>query len=431
MRRGRRLLFAIVLPTLLAACDEPPPATTAPPTSAGPACPAASVDVPATGGFPSSSVIERRVRELVARDFDRDACLVRVVARRDSMRIEASHEGETVRAVLASSMGSPSESLAPHVAARRLLGTLLDAHVEGALSNGRGVALVFSDHAAICYRAAAADASCVRTTAVLGFESVTEPSRGTLLVRALEAPDAARGTEWELSVADTTTLTTRSAPLQPGRSLGTPPPDPDRFARVRSASSEGAAAVREPAAEGVAEAMPPGATTVRLDARSAGTARLFLLSRCEGLLAHCVSIVARREGSTLRVAPSFATDPARIDAVEDASALAPGALRVRVLEEGFHEASASELYVVPADEQLAAHQVVLGTETERGEGETITEGCYRTPTIEAPGRVRLADARGWSGTHSEARGWNVVPSRTCAPEEVQCLEPASGFGPCP
>lgn len=414
----------------LVGCGEPS-ASSVPATSTEPTCPAASVDVPTTAGYPSSEVLERRVRELVTRDFDAHACVVRVVARRESMLVEASHEGETIRARVSASLGSPTESLAPHVAAHRLLHTLIDASAESALSTGRIVALSFSDHGAICYRAVGQDAQCVRTAPVLGFDAATEPSVRRVIVRALSALSASMGTESELLLGDAATLTVRTGPLQPARALGTPPPELDRFARVRAADAEAATVAAEPAAQSLAQAMPPGASTVRLDTRTIGATRVALLSRCEGMIPHCVSMVATREGATLRIAPSFASDPARIDAVEDAAALAPGALRVRIREAGFHEGSASELFVLATGGALDVHAIALGSETERGEEETITEGCYRTLAIEAPSRVRLSDAHGWSGSRSDARGWRVVPSTTCAPEAVMCLDAAAGFAPCP
>jgi hypothetical protein len=374
-------------------------------------------------------VLARRVGELVTRDLDAHACVVRIVARRESMLIEASHEGETIRAHLASSLGSPTESLAPHVAAHRLLHTLLDAHAADVLSTGRIVALGFADHTAICYRAVGQDPACVRSAPVFALDSASEPSVRRVIVRALASPDS--GAESELLLGDATTLTVRTGPLQPARALGTPPPEPDRFLRVRTASAEAATAVPEPAAQPLAQAMPPGASTVRLETRTLGSTRVVLLSRCEGMIAHCVSIVATRDATTLHVAPSFASDPARIESVDDAGAFAPGALRVRIREAGFHEGSASDLFVLTSGGALDVHAIALGSETERGEEETISEGCYRALTVEGPNRVRLSDAHGWSGSRSDARGWRVVASTTCAPEAVMCLDAAAGFGPCP
>ncbi len=425
MRHGL-LLFAI----LAAGCGESSSAPATTTTSSDPTCAAPSVDVPAESGYPNRALIERRARELVTRDVDAHACLVRVVVRRERMLVEASHQGRTIRAWLAGSAGTPTESLAPHVAAHQLLRTLLDAGVESVVSNGRGVALGFADHGVVCYRAVGRDPDCVRTTSVFAFDTVTEPSARLLVVRSLSDPSTTNGAEWELAFGDATTLAIRSGALQSSRPIGTPPPELDRFARVHASTSEAGTVAREQAAQPLAQAMPIGATTVRLETRTVGTTRVVLLSRCEGMIAHCVSVVATGQGATWAVAPSFATDPARIDTAQDASALAPGALRVRIREAGFHEASTSELFVVMAGSDLSAHEIALGGETARGDEETITEGCYRTLSIEAPSRVRLSDAQGWSGSHSEARGWNVVTSHTCAPEVVLCLDPASGFGPC-
>lgn len=419
----------LVCAVLVLACGESA-APAAPPTSAAPACAAPRVDVPAAAGLPSSEQLARRLQEIVARDFDADACLVRAVVRSETVLVEATHGTETVRARLASSMGSPTESLAPHVAAARRLRSLLDAGVESALSSGRGVALGFSDHAALCYRAVGSDPTCVRADPVRAFDSVTEPSVRRLVVRALSDPEASTGVEWELTLGDASALSARTGPMQPARALGAPPPEPDRFVRVRSASARDATPTPDTGAAATAASMPPGAATVRLETREAGGTRVLLFSRCEGMLAHCASIVGAGEGGALRLSASFASEPARIDAVEDASAFAPGALRVRVREAGFHEASASELVLVTRGDALAAHEVALGRETERGEEETVTEGCYRSLTLEAPSRARLSDPRGWSGSHTDARGWHVVPSTTCASESVLCLDPEAGFGPC-
>jgi hypothetical protein len=428
--RPSHRLDALVLVLALFGCDEPAPAPAPPPAPTGPTCPAATVDVPAAGGFPTSEILERRARELVTRDYGADACVARVVVRRETFLLEATREGETIRAQLAASMGSPTESLAPHVAAQQLLRSLLDANVESAMSSGRGVALGLPDHAAACARTVDQPAVCVRTAPVLAFDSVTEPAPGLLVIRSLTAPSGARGAEWELAFTGARSLTTREGPIPAASPLGMPPPPPDRFARVHGAESPASPLALDEAAQTIAEAMPRGAITVRLETRSVGATRVIVLTRCEGMLAHCVSVVATREGTTPRVAPSFATDPARIDFADDASAFSPGALRVRIVEAGFHEGSASELFVVPSGSELRVHEVSLGHETERGDEETITEGCYRTLAIEAPHRVRLSDARGWSGSRSDARGWHVATNRTCALDQALCLDEASGFGPC-
>lgn len=411
---------------MLAACGDEPSAPPPPPSS-GPTCPPARIELPSEPGYATSAAIERRLSEMVTRDVDSSACVVRVVGRHESLLVEVSHAGETIRARLAAPSGVPTETLAAHVAAHRLLRALLDAHVENAVVNGRGVALGLGDHAAICYRSAGGDPQCVRTEAVLAFESITEPSVRRLVTRALTSPTAA--VEWELVLGDDATFATRRGSLLPGRALGAPPPDVDRFTRVRTASSEASTPTPDHAAETIASAMPLGAATVRLETRSVRSTQLVMLSRCEGLLAHCSTLVATREGTTLRFAPSFTTDPARLDAVEDASTFAAGALAVRIVEAGHHEDSASELFVTPWAGALGLESIALGHETEHGEGDTITEGCYRTLTIEGPARVRLSDPHGWSGSHSGARGWNVVASRTCTAEATLCLA-ANGFEPC-
>jgi len=99
--------------------------------------------------------------------------------------------------------------------------------------------------------------------------------------------------------------------------------------------------------------------------------------------------------------------------------------------EGFTTASRREAFLTPAGTDMRAHLVSLGSETERGDEEVITEGCYRTLSIEGPGRVRLSEARGWSGTRTDGRGWRVAANRTCAPDADLCLDPVSGFAPCP
>lgn len=419
----------VFLFVLLAACGGEPGGAPPPTSEASPACPDAAITLPSERGYATAAQIQRRLGDAIERDVGQGACLVRVTGEHDALLVEASHEGETIRARLAAPSGMPTETLGPHVAAQRLLRTLLEAHVESALSSGRGVGLGLGDHGALCYRAAGADPECVRTPSLVALDTLTEPSVRHLVVRAVDAPD--HGVEWELTLGDAAALSTRTGPLAAGRALGDPPPDLDRYVRVRSASAAVAPPTPESAAVAVAAALPTGAGLVRMETRSLGATRVVLLSRCEGLLAHCVSVVATGSGTSLRVAPSFATDPARIEAVEDAAALAAGALRVRIREAGYHEASASDLFVWPAGEGIDVRAVALGSETERGEDEVITEGCYRSLTIEAPGRVRLSAPSGWSGSRSDARGQHVSQSHTCAAEEVRCLDASGGgFGPC-
>jgi hypothetical protein len=425
MRRMlRTACVASSLFVLIGCGDEAAP----PPTTVVDPCGPAYVVAPPSAGVSSAEAIERNLRGLVRRDFDPHACLTRVVARRDSVYLEASHEGETIRARLAASGGVSTESLAGHVAAPRLLRTLLDAHVESVVSNGRGVAIGLGDRSAVCYRAAGADPRCIAAPSVRGFDSITEPSAHRLVVRALGAEDG--GLEWEIDLGDAASFVTRSGRLAAARTLGSPPPEPDRFARVHSAATQTGSIAPEPAGTPIATAMPTGAATVRLETRTIGSTRLVVLSRCEGLLAHCVTVIGTGAAGSFSLAPTFATDPASIDDAAAADAFGPGALRVRLIEEGHHEGAASEVFVTTANGVLDANVVAIGSETSRGESEVVTEGCYRTLTIEEPGRVRLSGAHGWSGTHTDARGWNVNASTTCAADAVLCLRSDAGFGPC-
>ncbi len=428
-------LVALALASSALGCEEPP-APPAPVAPSGPTCAPASVVVPSAGGYPSSEVIERAVRAAVARDYHAEACLVRVEVLPDSLLVDASHEGRSIRARLAASRGTATESLAPHVAAHQQLQALREAHVESAISSGRAVALAFPDHGAICRRDVGQDAECVRTPSALGLDlvghdSVREARPGVLVVRSPADPSAVLAVEWELTFGAESSLSTHRGRLSPAAPLGTPPPREERFARVHAAPAEPSTPTPEPAARAIAEAMPRGSTAIRFETRAVGLTRVVLLSRCEGAVAHCVSILATEDETHLRMAPSFASDPARMDLVDDASVLAPGALRVRIVEEGFHQASARDVFLIADGADMRAHLVPLGSETERGDEEVITEGCYRTLSIEGANRVRLSEARGWSGTRTDGRGWRVAASRTCAPDAELCLDPVSGFAPCP
>lgn len=432
-RPQRTVLLSLSLAATLAGCEEPPPAPA--PAPSGPTCAPARVDVPSTGGFHGAAAIERATQAAVTRDFHADACLVRARALPDALLVEATHDGETILARLAASGGTATESLGAHVAAHQELRRLLDAGVHSAISSGRGVALAFADHGAVCFRDVGRPAECVRTPPALGLDavgldSVREGSPGVLVVRSPGDPSAVLAAEWELTFGPSPALSTHSGRLAPAVPLGTPPPLADRFARVHAATATASSPTAEPAAQPIAEAMPRGSVTVRFETRTIGETRVLLLSRCEGGVAHCVSILALGEGPGMRMAPSFATEPVRMDLVDDASGLAPGALRVRMLETGYHEGSVTDVFVMEDDAGLRTHAVVLGSETERGDEEAISEGCYRSLSIVGPGRVRLSEARGWSGTRS-SRGWRLAPSRTCAPDADLCLDPASGFAPCP
>ena len=407
------------------ACGERAPATTEPERGAS-ACPAATLDVPTSPGFPSAAVVETHARVLVQNDIDPRACLVSVVVRRESTLIEITFEGTTHRARLAASVGTLREGLFAHVVAQRLLRRLLDANVVTAVASGRGVALGFVDHTALCHRSPSAAPSCVRAPAARVLDSVTEPSAQQLVVDAISDTS---GSEWALTFGETTTLTTRTGALEDARVLGAPPPAPDRFAGIRSASPEQSTPTADSEAVTLAAEMPTLGVTLRYETHAVAGTRVAILSRCDGLVPHCVSVMATERGGAWSFAPSFATDPARVDLVEDADALAPGALVVRLVESGVHEGSARDVFLVAAGDRSDAYDVTLGSEAERGEGDTATEGCYRSLTIEGANRVRLSGAQGWSGSHS-ARGWSVFPSSACATEATLCLDPTSGFGTC-
>jgi len=382
-RAPRSGLALLALAGVALGCEEPPaPAAPAAPT--GPTCAPASIVVPSNGGYPSSEVIERAVRTSVTRDYHAEGARTGVGGLPDSLLVEGTHDGRSIRARLAASRGTATESLAPHVAAHQQLQAFRDVHVESAISSGRAVALAFPDHGAICRRDVGQEADCVRTPSALGLDlaghdSVREARPGVLVVRSPADPSAVLAVEWELTFGAESLLSTHRGRLSPSAPLGTPPPREDRFARVHTAPAESSTPTPEPTARAIAEAMPRGSIAIRFETRPVGLTRLVLLSRCEGALAHCVSILATEDETNLRVAPSFASDPARMDLVDDASSLAPGATRVRIVEEGFHQGSARDVFLIPDGTDMRAHRVSPGREAEPGAGEVNPEGCSRPP----------------------------------------------------